>query len=1150
MNYFSFCKKPRRIAHFSVLDKVLLAMKMTFLMMLTFVIAAHADSMAQKVTLSFENVKIEQIFTEITKQTNYRFLYPDEVAKQASKVSINVKNIDINEVLDKIIDHRVMAYKVIAQTVTINVIPQQKSIIKPSVVRQDIRITGTVVDAGGSPLQGASVSLKGKPGIGATTNDQGQFVLNVPTPNEALVVSYVGYMRQEIPLNGNTTIKIILLPDNSDLDEVVVVGYGTVGRKDLTGSVSSVGNAEIKELAVTRLDQALLGKAAGVHVKPVSGEPGASPKIRIRGIGSISAGSDPLYVVDGFPTSNIDNLNPNDIESMDILKDASATAIYGSRGANGVVIINTRRGKTGKVNINFDTYFGFQRVEKKPVYMNAMESATYSYYGIKNQNIDEGNNVSGSPETWPIKVPQVSLDVLSGKNTNDYEALDEILQTAPIQQYQLAATGGNNTIKYAVSGEYLNQEGIVINNDFKRYSFRANFDAQLSKRLSVKLNLNPSFTNRDLVPAGGPNSTVEDRSAVGGALHVHNFYPLLVDEQGNYDKNGEYFLFSGLEAQGNFPNPLAVAREIKGNRKATGFLGNINAEYTITDDVKFNMLLGGSFMNIKESNFEPKNPAFFDVPASGSDSTSMDLNWIMENTLNYNKTIERHNIQGVVGFTAQKDVFDSNFLFSNQFPNNLVPTLSATSGIITNGSSDKSEWSMLSYLARINYNFDSKYYITASIRTDGSSRFGSEKKWGLFPSTALAWRISGENFMESLRFISDMKLRASFGVTGNNNIGNYEHQGTIRYLKYPLNGQEASGYAPQRLANPLLTWETQRQINLGADLSVFNSRLQLTVDYFKSKNDNLLLNTRVPAVTGFNTKLLNIGEVGNTGLEFSLTSLNVKQEFEWATSLNLSTYKNKVLKLGPNGDPIYSGGSVTMIGQPIGMFYGWLTDGIFMNQAELDQGPIYNPGAKDASHVGDIRFKDITGPEGVPDGVIDINDKTIMGSPYPDFFYGMTNRFSYKNISLSVSLQGSYGSEVLAISRVSSANTRARYRQLAFLNDFWKSEEEPGDGNTPRPNNAPTGNYRGTYSQHWLDNASYLRINNITLGYIIPNRLYKKLNITSLRVYLTANNPFIFTKYQGFNPDVDFSGNTLEPGVDQNDYPTAKSFLLGLNLVL
>ncbi|MBD0296437.1 MAG: SusC/RagA family TonB-linked outer membrane protein, partial [Flavisolibacter sp.] len=506
------------------------------------------------------------------------------------------------------------------------------------------------------------------------------------------------------------------------------------------------------------------------------------------------------------------------------------------------------------------------------------------------------------------------------------------------------------------------------------------------------------------------------------ALSVNNFYPL-------YDKDGNYTVFSGLPAQGDFQNPAAVARETKASQEGLRFLGNIDAEYKLSDALKLNMMLGGNYLGSKGMTFKPSLPAFFNDPAVGTDNSMMIYSWLSENTLSYNKTFNnQHSVSGVVGFTTQEETIKSNFLTSNRFPNNLVPTLSAVSGIITNGSSDYSEWSMVSYLARMNYNYESKYYVTGSIRTDGSSRFGSDRKYGVFPSMALAWRISNENFMKNVRPLSELKLRASYGETGNNNIGNYEHYATINYERYTTGGVPVAGYSPGRLSNPLLTWEKQKQVNFGVDAAFFKRRLNITVDHFRSRNTDLLLNVNIPDITGFSTALKNIGEVSNTGWEFVVSTTNVStKKFDWSTDFNLSTYKNKVLKLGPTGDPIYSGGNVTMIGQPIGMFYGWLVDGIFKNQAELNAGPIFNPGAADASRVGDIRFVDLSGPNGKPDGVINSFDKTIMGSPYPDFYYGMTNRFSYNRISLNVSLQGSHGNEILNLSRASINTGRGRY---------------------------------------------------------------------------------------------------------------------------
>jgi TonB-linked SusC/RagA family outer membrane protein len=592
---------------------------------------------------------------------------------------------------------------------------------------------------------------------------------------------------------------------------------------------------------------------------------------------------------------------------------------------------------------------------------------------------------------------------------------------------------------------------------------------------------------------------------------------------------------------------LAIAREYKANQKGMRFLGNIETEYKISRDLAFRVLLGGSYVGTKGMTFKPQLPVFFNNPASGSDNASTSYNWLTEYTLNYNKSFGDHQIAALGGFTAQKERGDFNSLSSNRFPNNLVPTLSAVSGLITNGTSESYEWSMLSYLGRVNYNYSSKYYITASLRTDGSSRFGSNKKYGIFPSAALAWRISNEKFLEGIEFLNELKLRVSYGETGNNNIGNYEQFATINYEKYAFGGTAVGGFSPGRLANPMLTWETQKSFNVGLDASVLKGRVSFSVDRFQSRNYDLLLNVNVPSITGFSTALKNIGEVKNSGWEFVVSTINFDKKLKWTTNFNLSTYDNEVVKLGPEGDPIIAGDNITMIGQPIGMFYGFLTDGIFKTQAELATGPIFNPTAADRSRVGDIRFKDISGPAGKPDGIINSFDNTIMGSPYPDFYYGMTNRFSYQNIGLSISLQGSKGNEVYNTSFGSGSATRARVRVYDYNNNYWKSEQDPGDGVTPRPNDAPTGGVR-LPSQRYLDKGSYLRINNITLDYILPASISQRLRLSTMRVYIGANNPFIFTDYIKYNPDVSLSDDPLRPGVESNDYPLPKTLLIGLNV--
>jgi TonB-linked SusC/RagA family outer membrane protein len=1010
-------------------------------------------------------------------------------------------------------------------------------------------VKGVVQNMKDEPLSDVSIVIKNAKTnftAGTVSNSNGSFQFSgIPSGGPyTFTITAVGYDAQvlsgyNLKIETSLTLLVKLVPSVVSMESVVVVGYGSLKRKDLTGSVGSVSSKDFKDLGISRIDQSIAGRVAGVQVKSTSGEPGAAPQIRIRGVGSISAGVSPLYVVDGFPVDNIQTLNPNDIQNIDILKDASATAIYGSRGSNGVVIINTVRGKAGKSTLGFDTYYGMQQVSKIPEMKNSVQQAQWWLDGMRNKNIDDGKPVTGSPDTWAQNVPRIILDILEGKNTTDVEPLESILIDAPQKMYALSASGGTESVRYALSGEFLQQDGIVINSGFERYSVRANIDAKLTERLSLKLNLNPSFTDQRALPSTGVCCL--GAGVVAAALNILPHRPML-DDQGNY------FNYDGLADMAAVYNPLAVAQETKVSNKMDRLLANLNAEYEITKDLKFNILLGGSVVNTKGMLFKPQRAYFFNDLAFGSDNSSKITNWLSEYTLNYNKSLGKHNITGLVGYTVQKENGESNSLSSNRFPNNLVPTLSAVSNLITAGTSNQYQWTLLSYLARANYNYDSKYYVTASIRTDGSSRFGSENKYGLFPSFALAWRVTNEKFLKNVTFLNELKIRTSYGQTGSNNIGNYDQFATLNYDNYTLGNAAFSGTAPGRLGNPFLTWEKQSSVNVGIDASIFKRRVNITVDHFNSRNTDLLLNVNIPNVTGFSTALQNIGEVKNTGWEFVLNTVNINGKIiNWSTDFNLSAYRNEVVKLGPQGDPIYVGNNITKIGQPIGMFFGFLTDGIFKNAAELSAGPIFNPGAADRSRVGDIRFKDISGPAGKPDGIINNFDNTIMGSPYPDFYYGITNRVSYKDIMLSFTVQGSDGSQIYALSRDGGYSGRARVRGYAFSNNYWKSEAEPGDGVTPRPNDTPKGGFR-LPNQKYLDNGTYLRVNNITLSYNFPNTWAKKMKLSSLRIYANALNPFLFTKNTAFNPDVSTNDNPLSPGLESNDYPLPKGIIFGLNV--
>ncbi|MDR1555969.1 MAG: TonB-dependent receptor [Tannerellaceae bacterium] len=1039
------------------------------------------------------------------------------------------------EVLDKVFAGENIGYTIDDKHIILY--KSDDSNLVPQVSQQTGRIiTGIVTDANAEPIIGANVIEKGT-NNGTITDIDGKFSLNI-LQNSVLQISYIGYLGQEIPVRNQTNVRIVLKENLQTLDEIVVVGYGIAQKKDLTGSISQVQSDDLQNLAISRVDQALSGKLAGVQVVSTTGEPGAAPLIRIRGVGSISAGTEPLYVIDGFPGDNIQMINPNDIETIDILKDASATAIYGSRGANGVVIITTKRGKEGKNKINLNVYYGWQKVLKTPEFLTKEEQAWYYYDGIKNQNLDANRDINGNPLVdWFYQVPQTIMDVINGTNKYNTDAYDEIFQTAPQQSYNLSTLGGTNKLRYAVSGEYMAQDGIIITNNFRRYSLRANLDSQLSERIAVKFNINSVYsTGKNILASGG---AAESEGILGAATTWLKWYPL-------YNEDGTYYSGFGQDATNNVWNPVAQAYEIIRRNEQYRTLANLNTEFEITNNIKLNIMAGISTSNRHYYSFIPKLDVFNNT-ADGTDERSNNLNWITESTLNYQKSINNiHNVSGLIGYTTQKQENNSNYIRSRSYPNNLVYTLNAVSNDIYQGNSDESEWSLISYLARINYNYNSKYYITTSIRSDGSSRFGREKKYGYFPSAALAWRVSEEEFIKEISLISNLKIRASYGETGNNNIGNYAHLATVGYESYVFGNTAIGGVSPSNIENALLTWEKQSSLNFGLDASLFDNRINLTVDYFRTKNYELLLNVYVPQITGFNTSLQNIGEVENSGWEFTLNTLNFSGVFEWNTDFNISAFKNKVLKLGPEGAPIISTNHITQIGQPMGMFYGYITDGIFMNQVELDAGPIWAPGTSDRSHVGDVRFKDVSGPEGIPDGIINTYDRAIMGSPYPDFYYGMINSFSYKNIGLSFSIQGSYGNKVFNTSDT-QMYTRARYKQYAVVKNYWKSESEPGDGESPRPNNLPTGGVRQK-STRYLDDGSYLKINNINLSYTFPTRMIEKLSLSSLRIYLTATNPFIITKFRDFNPEVSSSTNPLTPGQMNYNYPIAKSLIMGINV--
>ena len=1080
-------------------------------------------------TFEYNNRTVKEIIREIEQRSEYIFFYLDNSVDMNRTVSVKVENERVEKILDLLFAGTRNQYYISDRQIVISsekAVEQANTV--PVIQQQGRTITGVVHDASG-PVIGANVIVKGTTN-GAITNVDGQFTISNVQSNAVLQVTFIGYITEEVSVGNQTQLSITLREDVATLNEVVVVGYGTMQRRDVTGSVAQVQSAQISSLAAPRIDQALIGQVAGVQVVSTTGQPGQGLNIRVRGNGSISAGNAPLYVVDGYPEANISMLDPNDIETMDILKDASATAIYGSRGANGVVLITTKRGKEGQGKISLDVYYGWQTPQRFPKYLTMREQAQYYYDGIVNENKDAGNDMSGDPTKWRSPMPLTVMQVLDGTITDSYDAYDYVYRTAPQQSYTLSMQGGTDRIKYAVSGSVFQQEGIVIETNYNRYTLRANFDAEVNKWVSIQLNMNTSHSNRRSLTASGGAAGSE--GIVGAADTWMYWVPL-------YNEDGTYFnCFGTTDASNNVTNPIAQAKEI--NRRSEDFRTSVNmtTDIKFTKDLLLKVMLGATTSSSHGWYFIPELPIFEGITSQGGDDRDGALNWITESTLNYQKRFNKHSITALAGYTTQKNHSGGNELSSRNYPNNMLYTLNVVNNDIYQGSSSESEWSLISYLARVNYNYNSKYYVTASIRADGSSRFGRDNKYGYFPSASIMWRLSEENFIKNIDPISNLIARVSYGASGNNNIGNYAHLATVTRPYHVIGG---GGVAPGSIENTLLTWEKQNQVNFAIEAGFFRNRINLSAEYYVAQNHQLLLSVNVPQITGFSSSMQNIGKVENKGWEVTLRTHNVRGKVNWYTNFNIYGNRNKVLELGPEGAPLISTNHITQIGSPLGMFYGYITDGVFKNQAELDAGPIWGTGAA-ASHVGDIRFKDLNG-----DGAITpLDDKTIIGSPYPNFSLGMTNSVSFMNFNLSVALTASYGNKVM-YQEDYKMYTRARYRQYAQVKDYWKSESDPGNGTEPRPNNNPKGGVRER-SDRYLDDASFLKVNNINLSYTFPARIAQALQLQNLRLYATSTNPFIFTKYKDMNPEVSNSTSSTSSGVANYNYPVAKSFLLGFNV--
>lgn len=1039
-------------------------------------------------------------------------------------------------------------------------------------VMVDGEIKGKVTADSGEPLIGASIKVKGTD-QGAVTDIDGNFSLTVAVGAPVtLIISYVGYEEQIIKdfvaTQSSNNLNISLKSTSTNLSTLVVTGYGTRAKRDLTGSVASVQAKDIKEQAVTSFDQALVGKMAGVQVIQTNGAPGGNVSIRIRGVSSISAGNNPLFVIDGIPVTNdtrsaangvnsyeqpfnpLASLNPSDIESIDVLKDAASAAIYGSRGSGGVVLITTKKGKSGQLKISYDGSYGMQEVNKHVDVLDAYEYAQVVYDGHNNAYFDavptgkatDANSIR--PVNPALRVPHQIAPYLAGQQglTNtDWQ--NEIFRQAPMQSHTLSFSGGTDNITFLFSGSYLNQDGIVINNNLTRYNTRFRVDAKLNK-FRFGVNMSPSFSTNQVVNSEGP-WFAPNSGVVANSLGYAPIFPV-------YNPDGSYADSVNVWGYGqtNQLNPVAVANLTKDQIKNFRLLANTYGEYEILDGLKYRLAVATDINTFRRDYYRPSNlptqGAVGPSVSTGYSNTDQFSNWLVENTLTYSKLFGSHKLDLLAGYSAQKENQDRNTLTSINFPTDAVSTLNA--GQISSGSSTLQQWSLLSILGRAQYNYAGKYFLSVSARRDGSSRFGENNKWALFPSVSGAWDIAKENFFGNDGIVNAFKIRASYGLTGNFQIPNYGSRAQLSNTNSNYvfgNSILNNGISITSPANDNLSWENTASTDFGVDISLFKSALNLTVDYYNSNTSKLLLNLPVPGGSGFSTYLQNIGEMNNKGIEVTLAyNKRLGTDFSIDGNINYSTNKNKVTKLGPSGAPIIQTGGtgntyfITQIGETIASYFVYNVIGIYKDQADLDN----SAKTSNTTKVGDFKFEDVNG-----DKKIDANDRKILGNFQPKYTFGFTNTFRYKNFDLNIAIQGSQGFKVMALLNRYFANVEGNFNNTSEVLGYYKSPSDPGTGFVNRANRLATGGNGITSSWH-IEDGSYVRVRNLALGYTFNSEVLAKAKIASARIYVAVLNPITWTKYPYFNPEIsNRPDNSLTNGEDYGSYPLARTYTFGVN---
>ena len=1096
-----------------------------------FAFAHQANSQEAKVSLNMQNVQLEKVLDAIEAQTEYLFISNRHVDLN-QRVSVSVENKSILEALSTILKGTGLDFEVEGVNI---VLMKNEDVFKISPQQNRKIVTGTIVDQKGVPIAGANIVEKGTTN-GVISDMDGKFSIEVEN-NAELQISYIGYIDHTISVAGKEIVDAVLREDMQSLDEVVVVGYGTMKKRELTGSISSLKSEDIVKVATNSFTNAIQGKIPGVQITQSSGAPGSGGSVKIRGIGTTS-GNDPLYVIDGMPIggsnlsisgsgdniSGLSVINPNDIESIEVLKDAAAAAIYGARAANGVILITTKRGHDGVAKVNYNGYVGMQQLWKKPEFLDATEFATLANELFANSGMEPN--------------PEFVNPSALGKGT---DWIDAIFRTALTHNHDLSISGGSKNTQASLSLGFLDQDGTMIETWYKRYTGRLTVDLKVNEHLKFGSTLAFAYTQAK----GQRNNEMR--------LGIFNLAQQMYPNLGINDVIDGSTAYYTSQAD----NPVLRAKTMDNRMQNMRVYGNAFGEIEFFKGLRFRTSIGFDMFSTKNTSWQPKveRGHYRNLQATLTDADNRGMNWLIENTLSYSGIFGDHRVNAVIGQTAQKNMADNLSSTGKEFINEAIQVINGSKSSERTSTGSKSEYTLASYLGRINYSFQDRYLFSASLRRDGSSNFGSQHKWGYFPSFSVGWNISEESFMEKADFLHSLKIRASWGQLGNDNIGSFGYFSTVRIGNNADNyilgsAQElAVGASILRPGNPDLKWEASEQLNFGIDASILNGRITANVDYYIKKTKDMLVSLPVSYEAGFQTApSINGGTIENKGFEFVLGYNGSVGNFSWNVSGNLSTLSNKVASLGV-GLPI-TGSSVsnyislpatyTEVGEEVGYFRGYIVEGIYQTDEDVDLA--FQPNAK----AGDFKFKDVNG-----DGSLSDLDKVKIGSPWPNFMYGLTIDLWYKNLDLNISLSGVSGNDIFNANKVNTYPMKY-FGGSGIVNASKEilNRWTPGSGRNEIPRliyNDANGNYANS-STFYIEDGSYMRLRNITLGYTIPQNFIDKTRfISNCRIYVSAQNLFTITGYSGFDPEID-SSSPLNAGIDDGTYPIPRTLLFGLNV--